>query len=413
MKLCILLMITLTLSSSSVFSATLRLKIFPTSFVVAVDSVVTKATRAGGNVWLVKVRNGVHHISISAPGYQTKTYTLPLYGSHTIEDKLEKSISMLVPLGEIACGSNPKSVEFTPDGRFLVSALLGGKGVDVFSVESLKKIKTIEFPASYASKSGFVEIAFVPHRNEMWVSQMTTASVHVIDLSSFTYKFTFATTGVWSKVILVSNDEKTAFVSNWSSRDISVVDIDSHKVAKRIKVSGIPRGMILSQDGRFLYTCIFDKSLVQKVDVKSGKIVRSLEFGKGAARHIVADTVQRRFYFSDMGRGSVFALSHTNDSLLKEIPVGKKLNTIKLSPDGRFLFVSSRGPNGPQGYYKKGLEFGKIYVIDTETLTVAEWIWGRNQPTGLALSPDGSLLAFTDFLDNLIEVYRIAPPPAK
>jgi len=139
MKLCILLMTILMLSSSSVFSATLRLKIFPTSFVVAIDSVVTKAIRAGGNVWLVKVRNGEHHISISAPGYQTKTYTLSLYGLHTIEDKLEKSVSMLVPLGEIACGSNPKSVEFTPDGKFLVSALLGGKGIDVFSVESLKK----------------------------------------------------------------------------------------------------------------------------------------------------------------------------------------------------------------------------------------------------------------------------------
>lgn len=218
---------------------------------------------------------------------------------------------------------------------------------------------------------------------------------------------------MWSKVILISDDEKTAFVSNWSSRDISVVGIDSHKVAKRIKVSGILRGMILSQEGRFLYTCIFDKSLVQKVDVKSGKIVRSLEFGKGAARHIVADTVHRRFYFSDMERGSVFALSLTNDSLLKEILVGKKPNTIKLSPDSRFLFVSSRGPNGPQGYYKKGLEFGKIYVIDTEALAVTEWIWGRNQPTGLAVSPDGSLLAFTDFLDNLIEVYRITPPAAK
>jgi YVTN family beta-propeller protein len=138
---------------------------------------------------------------------------------------------------------------------------------------------------------------------------------------------------VWSKVILISDDEKTAFVSNWSSRDISVVDIDSHKVAKRIKVSGIPRGMILSQEGRFLYTCIFDKSLVQKVDVKSGKIVRSLEFSKGAARHIVADTVHRRFYFSDMERGSVFALSLTNDSLLKEILVGKKPNTIGLTQE--------------------------------------------------------------------------------
>jgi len=36
-----------------------------------------------------------------------------------------------------------------------------------------------------------------------------------------------------------------------------------------------------------------------------------------------------------------------------------------------------------------------------------ERIWGRNQPTGLALSPDGKFLVFTDFLDQNLELYRI------
>jgi len=35
-------------------------------------------------------------------------------------------------------------------------------------------------------------------------------------------------------------------------------------------------------------------------------------------------------------------------------------------------------------------------------------VWGRNQPTGLAFSADGRYLAFTDFLDNNVELYRVA-----
>ena len=34
-----------------------------------------------------------------------------------------------------------------------------------------------------------------------------------------------------------------------------------------------------------------------------------------------------------------------------------------------------------------------------------DWAWGRNQPTGLAVSPDGRTVAFSNFLDDEIELY--------
>jgi hypothetical protein len=36
-----------------------------------------------------------------------------------------------------------------------------------------------------------------------------------------------------------------------------------------------------------------------------------------------------------------------------------------------------------------------------------EKVRGKNQPTGLAVSPDGKHLAFTDFPDDNLELYRI------
>jgi sugar lactone lactonase YvrE len=46
-------------------------------------------------------------------------------------------------------------------------------------------------------------------------------------------------------------------------------------------------------------------------------------------------------------------------------------------------------------------------MLNPQDLTVIDKVWGRNQPTGLAVSPDGKLLAFTDFLDANLELYRI------
>jgi Tol biopolymer transport system component len=46
-------------------------------------------------------------------------------------------------------------------------------------------------------------------------------------------------------------------------------------------------------------------------------------------------------------------------------------------------------------------------MLNANDLSVEERVWGRNQPTGLAVSPDGKYLAFTDFLDANLELYVI------
>ena len=384
----------------------LTVKVFPQNAALAVDGALIPA-RTGPSVLVLAA--GAHSIHLAAAGYQPKDLTVSLSSLLTIEVKLEREGSRLAKRSEMPTGREPKSVAFTPDGRFILCTLLEGEGVEAIPTDGTADRLALAPPASWAAKKGFVELAFLAGRQELWVTQMTTGMVHVFSLPDFAWLASFPTGGSWPKFILVSPDEKTAYVSNWESRDISVIDAAARAATARIPVGGVPRGLALSRDGRFLYVCLFDRGAVQKVDLAKRAVARTLTFGEGAMRHIVMHPTQDILYASDMLKGRILAIDAATDRLLAQIPADRNPNTIALSPDGRYLFVSSRGSNNPEDYAKKGPAFGSISCIDTETRAVVDWTWGKNQPTGLAVSPDGRTIVFTNFLDNEIEVYAFSP----
>jgi len=403
-----LIIIMMTSSSYSAASKSVNLKIFPSEYTLEVDGSYIAPQKVNQYLKKLILSTGEHEFLLRSAGYKDKKINLMIDKSTSeIEIKLEKKDSMLDQVAVIKTGKHPKSVEFTPDGKYMVSALLEGTGVDIFSTETFKHVKRVQFPEKYSKLRNFVEIVFLPEKNEMWVSQMAANAVHVVDMKDFTYKQTIPTLGIWTKIITFSNDHKLAFVSNWESHDISVIDVENYKVIKKVKVAGIPRGMAVTEDNKFLYVCIFSSGEMQKIELSSLKVVKTLKFPKGAKRHIIFDKRKNLFYISDMYRGSIYVLSPVDDKVIKEIPVDSKLNTAKLTPDGKYIMVSSRGPNNKESYLLKGPIFGKVFVIDTATFEIKEWIWGRNQPTGLDISPDGKYMVFTNFLNDELELYRI------
>jgi len=404
----VLIFMLLVSNSYSANSKSVNLKIFPPDYSIAIDGNAVIPRKVNQFLKRITLTAGEHEFILKSEGYKDKKLNVMIDKSTSeLEIKLEKKDSMLEQLAVIKTGMHPKSVEFTPDGKYMVSALLEGTGVDIISTETYKLVKRVSFPEKFAKQRNFVEIVFLPERNEMWVSQMATNSVHVVDMKDFTYKLTIPTLGIWTKIIAFSNDHKLAFVSNWESHDVSVVDVEKYKVIKKIKVAGIPRGMAVTEDNKFLYVCIFSTGEMQKIELSSLKIVKTMKFPKGAKRHIILDKKKNLFYVSDMYRGSIYVISPVDDKVVKEIPVDSKLNTAKLTPDGRYIFVSSRGPNNSESYLLKGPKFGKVFVIDTATYEIKEWIWGRNQPTGLDISPDGKYMVFTNFLNDELELYKI------
>ncbi|MCL2800569.1 MAG: hypothetical protein FWD28_02275 [Treponema sp.] len=348
-------------------------------------------------------------LRFSADGYTSiehRSNLLPVRNG-IVGIKLENENGIASLLREFPTGIMPKSAYFSPDGRRLFVPLLGQHGIDVFwrSRDNLIFEKRLNVPGSRAA--GFVEALCDERRRELWVSNMEENKVHIYDLDQLTYKTSLNTGGVFPKVIAQSPNGGITVVSNWKSMDISVFDSDSKALLRRIPVGGTPRGMAFSPDGNLLYTAIYDEPLVVVVNMEQNRIVSRFRLysGAGAARHIIYS--DGKLYVSDMLRGTVNILDAPTGALLRSRRIGLNINTIVLSPDERYVFASSRGTNNPEDYTRPGPDFGAVYILNADDLSLAERIWGRNQPTGLAISPDGRHMVFTDFLDNNLQLYRL------
>ncbi len=328
-----------------------------------------------------------------------------------LSDKLERPWEDIRKSGETETEWQPKSVRFAPDGESVYIANLGvGIAMSQYSVDPPELIRHFNVPEKYRAAAGFVESIILPARNEIWISQMTLNTIHVFDLSTSEHLAAINVSGIWPKVLLVNRDESRVYVSCWDSETVVEINPITRKETRSFSTDTIPRGMVFSPDQSELLIALFGSSGVERINIASGLRSALYDAAPGqvyAMRHIVHDKERQEYYITAMGIGRVYRLSETGE-WLGYWNVGDKPNTCAISPDGKQLYVSCRGPNNPDtGYLTRGYEFGKVFVINLDTSSVRGWFWGRDQTTGLDVSPKGTHLAITNFLTPSLEIYRL------
>lgn len=353
-------------------------------------------------------------VRLEADGYHPKWLHLsPGATPVRLEERLEGMGSVLQLIGELPTGDSPKSVTFSPDGRMLIVPLLRDAGIDRYRVEPFSRLSRSGPAESDAREAGFVETLFLPRRSELWVSQMNNGAIQRFSIDGERHLGRVGAGGQWPKVMVASPDETLVYVSNWLTETVVIVEAASGREMARVPLSGQPRGMVLTDAGRHLWVGLYSTGDVEIIDTTTRRVVGRIALGPGAARHLVVDSTGRRVFLSDMLHGTVVLIDVASRRVVQRRRVGPNVNTIVLSPDGRYLFVSVRGRNNPETYLLRGPEFGRIVVLDAATLQTVEEVYGRHQPTGLDVSPDGRYLAATDFLDHNVALYRIQPAASR
>jgi YVTN family beta-propeller protein len=339
-------------------------------------------------------------VVVEAPGYETETVVLGA-DETTFTPWLDKSGQVLDKLIEFDSGPAPKQVAFRPGHDELWVTLLAGRGFEVYDPASGELLAAVDLP-----EAGSVEVIFNQAGSLAYISQMETASVYEVDADTKEVLRRMSTTGVWTKVMVLSPDEQTLWASNWVSNDVSEIDLTTGEVRRKLSTVRTPRGLYVTPDAAKLYVAGFAAGELQVFDLATGEGTVLHRTG-GAMRHLVGNPDGSLVYASEMARDTIAVIDTATDEVTNLATVDRLPNTIDLSPDGRVVFVSNRGRNNPETYYRPGPEWGTVVALDTATGAYLDAIVGGNQTTGLDVSPDGTLLAYSDFLDNRIVIYRI------
>ncbi len=341
---------------------------------------------------------GPVRVNLTAPGSSPQSLSLDVKaGMARVETKLEPRQGAMALLREASTGKLPRSVAFSADGKQVFVALQGEPGVDVYDVPSLKKEQRLV--PSDGVQGGFTDVLAVG--GEVWTVQ-NDGRVHAFDAKTLAFKDSHALSGGGNAFLTDLGSGKVA-LSNWDLGQVSLIDAASRKAVSSLSLSGSVRGFAFRQG--LGYVTLFDKGQVAVVDASTWKTKVVWSAGKAPRPVAVLGSV---LFVGDMASAQINLIDTATGKVFKTVSVPSNPHAMAVSADGSLMAVASRGRNNPSDYQLPGPEFGRVTLLNGKGEVVAS-VWGRNQPTGLAFSPDGSYLAFTDFLDNNLELYRVNP----
>jgi YVTN family beta-propeller protein len=175
--------------------------------------------------------------------------------------------------------------------------------------------------------------------------------------------------------IVVTRDGRTLYTSNFSRHVVDVVDTESLDVVAEIPVGHNPKTMAISADERTLYVSNWSSDDVSVVDLVQRTETRRIAVGhhpRGIAVSasgvlIVGNHAEHTLSFFD---------TSTFEALRDDVACGRFPRHVVLSPDDGYAYVSSQGS-------------AAVFRVDVASGEVLEhWYGGRNLKT-IAVTDDG------------------------
>jgi PQQ-dependent catabolism-associated beta-propeller protein len=153
-------------------------------------------------------------------------------------------------LARMPVGPRPRSVAFTHDGKTAFATSENGAQLTVLDVAKNAPVGTIKVVAQAKTVLGPrpMGTALSPDGKTLYVSCGRGESVAAIDVATRAVTHLFDGVGARPWGIGVSHDGTKLFTANGPSNDVSIVDIATGKVTSRVKVGGLPWGLVVAPD---------------------------------------------------------------------------------------------------------------------------------------------------------------------
>ena len=187
------------------------------------------------------------------------------------------------------------------------------------------------------------------------------------------------TTGSSPYHVAVSPDGTRAYISNFGSDTVTVIDTATNTVVATISVGLAPDGVAISPDGELVYVAIDRSNSVTVIDTATNTVIGSIGVVDRAG-NVAFSPDGTRAYVGQGGFWSGISFVDTaTDTVISSHQIGGVVTGVAVSPDGSRVYVS----NG-QRY---------ISVFDAQTAEhITDIRIGRASavPVSVSISPDGT-----------------------
>lgn len=313
-----------------------------------------------------------------------------------------QGISQLVLQKTIKGGITPKSIVHNGNGLFFAQNMIYMHTITVYNdqYELVKKIPDRVNLNDYGYtggtvKGGPVEACFSHNGEFAWVSNYTmegggytnpgcdACSGSTYD-KGFVYKINtndynideIIEVGAVPKFLACSPDNKYILVSNWTSKDVSVIDASSNKVLKSIPVGVHPRGIVVDNASKYAYIAIMGSNKILRLSLEDWSKSWIYNVGK-APRHLCISNDDKYLYCSVNSAHKIVKINTNTLSIEASCQTGSAPRSMEITPDSRFLYVVNYHSNTVSKVRTKDM----FEVCENDT---------KEHPIGITFNPQNS-----------------------
>lgn len=334
-------------------------------------------------------------------------------------DSCVSDSSALVRVGRMHGGLSPKSIAWNGHGLFFAQNMMYRHTVAVFNDE-FQRCGTITDRVALDSlgfcdrtgghRGAPVECVFTADGRYAFVSNYAMEGdgfsnpgcdgCHGAELDgSYVYRINTGTlrieaaypTGSVPKFLALTPDERHLLVSNWSSGDVSIIDLEEPTCSERIAVGRFPRGLAIDPGGRFAYVAIMGGSSIRRIDLLTRSVEHFATVGRGP-RHLCLDSTGNTLYASLNQEGAIAKVDIATKAVSR-LHVGGSPRSMVFGRDERSLYVV---------HYSAA----RISKVNLDDFTLADAAATDSKPIGITYDArnnrvwvacySGSILVFED-----------------
>ncbi|MBU6159395.1 MAG: beta-propeller fold lactonase family protein [Bacteroidetes bacterium] len=275
------------------------------------------------------------------------------------------------------------ATSFTVNSATSITAVVGNGATGVVKVTTASGTATSVSKYTYAF--GFTPYAYIANYGSDNISVINTASNSVISI---------VPVGVDPFGVAASPDGTKVYVVNSGSNNVSVINTATNAVAATVAVGSAPYGVTVSPDGSKVYVTNHTSNTISVINAVTNTVTASVTVGTGPYCAVVSPD-GLKLYVVNFGSNNVSVINTATNTVTATVAVGSSPMSICVSPDGARVYVTNDYSNS-------------VSVISTATNTVVATVAVGSYPKGIASSPDGSKVYVGNSNSNTVSVINTA-----